>query len=558
MGLVGRILAGTILAARAMAMTILGAPAEEEPAPIAFTAPAVDVFPLDLLHLRRGLVGSTASRQWFMFTWGGTDYACDTTHQGSGADCTAWNTSATGRTRINVSLSAGAKTGAEWATAIAAALVTAGVTTAVADGDIVRIPGGSDLAWPGNYDESLRGLQGRRRHRFATGSPAYTAVNATVAVHVPFPATAGRVICTYILDSTDTRVGNMRLGLANGPTYSVANKAMTDGVDAVATAGSNDLYAIVHANPIAGTAAQDKWVVYKTNTAADWQVGIRNHGSSPVGNGDLVVGERIIIDTTSTNPAVAFGASYTVTASTSATVYAAVGYVYEQPNASGDYYGDASISTWVGFRLAYDVGTPTTLPAATLATINDTPRFPVPWTGVRLTHSRSAAGDNASDEDFGIGLYDMSDVTLSSYPLDQPAPLIESIRPMGASVGAGYKTYEWPTPVDLTGVTRIGRFLCAGNVDGVTPPDTISVLADAITSTTAWVDQRDWDDSTDVGGYGTNMQYVGASGTTDMPFGDPSPAVSPDPYDTDVTDVNLDNVPRAAEFMVVTGFALAA
>jgi hypothetical protein len=525
---------------------------------VAFTVPAVDVFPLDLFHLRRGLVGSTASRQWFIFRWGGTNYACDTTHQGSGADCTAWNTSASGRTRINVSLSAGAKTGAEWATAIAAALVSAGVTTAVADGAVVRIPGGSALSWPGNYDESLRGLQGRRRHRFPTGTPAYTAVNARVAVHVPAPAAASRIICTYILDTTDTRVGNIRLALADGPAYSVADKAMTNSVSAIATAGTNDLYAIVHANPIAATAAQDKWVVYKTNTAADYQVGIRNHGSTPVGNGDLVVGERIIIDVTSTNPAVDDGASYTVTASTSATVYAAVGYVYEQPNASGDYYGDASISTWVGFRLAYDVGTPTTINAATLATINDTPRFPVPWTNCRLQYSRSAAGNNAADEDFGIGLYDMSDVTISSFPLDQPAPLIESIRPMGASAGAGYKTYEWPTPVDLTGITRIGRFLCAGNDDGVTPPATISVLADAITSTTGWLEQREWDDSTDVGGYGTNMQYVGASGTTDMPVGDPSPSVSPDPYDTDATDTNLDNVPRAAEFYERTGFAVAA
>lgn len=525
---------------------------------VAFTVPAVDVFPLDLFHLRRGLVGSTASRQWFMFRWGGTNYACDTTHQGSGADCTAWNTSASGRTRINVSLSSGAKTGAEWATAIAAALVSAGVTTAVSDGATVSIPGASALSWPGNYDETLRGMQGRRRHRFPTGSPAYTAVNATVATHVPFPSAAGRVLCTYILDSTDTRVGDMRLGLANGPAYSLANKAMTDGVDAIATAGSNDLYAIVHATPVAGTAAQDKWVVYKTNTAADWQVGIRNHGSTPVGNGDLVVGERIIIDTTSVNPAVAFGASYTVTNSTNATVYAAVGYVYEQPNASGDYYGDASISTWVGFRLAYDVGTPTTIAAATLATINDTPRFPVPWTNVTLQYSRSAAGDNAADEDFGIGLYDMSDVTISSFPLDQPAPLLATIRPMGASAGAGYKTYEWSPTIDLTGVTRIGRFLCAGNDDGVTPPDTISVLADAITSTTGWLEQREWCDSTDVGGYGTNMQYVGASGTTDMPVGDPSPAVSPDPYDTDVTDTNLDNVPRAAEYYVRAGFTVAA
>jgi hypothetical protein len=525
---------------------------------VAFLAPDVDVFPLDLFHLRRGLVGSTASRQYFGFRWGGTNYGCDTTHQGSGADCTVWNASMAGRTRINVALASGARTGTEWATAIAAALVAAGVTTATSVGPTVIIPGASALTWPGNYDESLRGMQGRRRHRFATGTPAYTGVNARVAVHVPAPAAASRLLCTYILDTTDTRVGSIRLALADGPTYSIANKAMTNSISAVATAGSNDLYAIVHANPVAATAAQDKWVVYKTNTAADYQIGIRNHGSSPVGNGDLVVGESIIIDLTSTNPAVDDGASYTVTASTSATVYAAVGYVYEQPNASGDYYGDASISTWVGFRLAYDVGTPTTINAATLATINDTPRFPVPWTNVRITSSRSAAGNNAADEDFGRGAYDMSDVTLSSYPLDQPAPLLRAIEPMGASAGAGYKVKTWSPPIDLTGVTRVGMFLCAGNVDGVTPPDTISVLADAITSTTAWVDQRDWDDSTDVGGYGTDMQYVGASGTTDMPVGDPSPAVSPDPYDTDATDTNLNNVPRAAELMERTGFAIAA
>jgi hypothetical protein len=529
---------------------------------VAFTVPDVDVFPADLFHLRRGLVGSTASRQAGAFTWNGTNYAFDTTHQGSGADCTSattGNASMQGRTRINVSLSSGAKTGAEWATAIAAALVAAGVTTATSDGATVRIPGGSDLFFGGAYDESRRGLQGRRRHRFATGTPQYTAVNATVGVHTPAPASAGRIIGVYILDTSGTRSGSIRLGIANGPTYSIADKAMTDGVEGLGTR-TGDLVLLPLATPMAFAAGQDKWVLYRTNAAAAWNVGIRAHGSNPVGNGDLVVGESIIIQTTLSNPATAIftAGNYTLVASTSATTYAAVGYVFEQPDDDGDYYGDASLASWVGWRLPFNEGTPTPIAAATLATINDTPRFPVPWTGTRLTFSRSAKGNNAADEDFGIGLYDMSAVTISAFPLDQPAPLIESIRPMGASAGAGYAVYEWPDPVDLTGITRIGRFLCAGNVDGVTPPDTISVLADAITSTTGWVDQREWDDSTDVGGYGTNMQYVGASGTTDMPVGDPSPAVSPDPYDTDATDTNLDNVPRAAEFYERAGFTVAA
>ena len=528
-------------------------------AAIAFTAPAVDVFPLDLFHLRRGLVGSTASRQWFRFRWGGTNYACDTTHQGSGADCVTWNTTCSGFTRIAVSLSAGAKTGTQWATEIAAALVAAGVTTAVSVGARVSIPGGSALAFGGSYDETLRGMQGRRRHRLQTGTPLYTAVNARVAIHVPAPATAGRIIAAYILDTSGTRSGTIRLAIANGPAYSVANKAITGSVSAVATAGSNDLYAMIPTDPQAMAATADKWVIYKTNTAAAFNVGIRAHGTLFGGSevrGDLVSNERIIIDTTTTNPAVDDGASYTHTASSSVTTYAAVGFVYEQPNGSGDYYGDASISTWVGFRLDYNIGTPTTIAAATLATINDTPRFPVPWTAVQHRYSRSAAGDNSASEDFGIGVYNMSATTISAFPLDSAAPLLATIRPMGASSGAGYKTYEWSPRIDITGVTRIGRFLCAGNVDGVTPPTTISVLADAITSTTGWVDQREWCDSIDVGGYATNMQYVGASGTTDMPFADPSPAVSPDPFDTDPTDTNLDNIPRAAEYFEVAGFAL--
>lgn len=529
------------------------------PTAIAFTVPDVDVYPVDNFHLRRALIGSTASRQFFGFRWNGTNYAVDTTHQGSGANCVTWNTSMAGRTRVNVVLTDGARTGTEWAAAIAAALVSAGVTTATSTGARVDIPGGSALVFGGAYDEDLRGLQGRRRHRFATGTPAYTAVNATVGVHVPAPAAAGRIIGVYILDSTDTRVGNMRLGVSNGPAYSIADKALTGGVDGLATL-TGDIYFLPLADPQAFTAAADKWVLYRTNTAADIQVGIRAHGSTPVGNGDLVVGESIIIQTTIVNPATAIftAGAYTLVASTSATTYAAVGFVYEQPDGAGDYYGDASLASWVGFRLDFDVGTATTIPAATLATINDTPRFPVPWTNVRITSSRSAAGNNAADEDFGRGAYDMSDVTISSFPLDQPAPLLRAIEPMGASAGAGYKVKVWDPPIDLTGVTRVGMFLCAGNVAGTPAPDTISVLADAITSTTGWVDQRQWCDSIDVGGYATNMQYVGASGTTNMPFGDPSPAVSPDPYDTDATDTNFDNIPRAAEFYERAGFTVAA
>lgn len=538
---------------------------------VTFVVPDAILYPIDMRHLRRGLVYSNAARSYFRVEQGALVVGCDTSHGGLSANCTTENTTMAGATRAAVTLTAGAQTGATWAALIVTALEAAGITGIERDGAEITIAN-AEVSFPGAYDETLRGMRGRRRTRFGTGggvtAPAYTAVNATVSAHLNMPATAGRIVAVGFNDSAGARTGTVRIGVGNGPDYALASTAMTDIVDGLATRGTGDAWLYGLPTPQASASSADKWITYRTNTAAAFQVEIRNFTATPAGGGDLVTAERILIDVTVTNPATAIGPSYTNPAGANAQVFAGVFVIYELPNASGDYYGDASIDTIVGFRLAHDVGTASVLPAATLATVYDSPRLNIPanWsatTGLVLEWIESARGAGALDEAFGSGVYDHSAVTISAYPMDQDAPLLSAIEPMPSAVGAGYSRRTFDPPLDLTGVTRVGAFLNCGNLDGVTAPDTTTVLYDAQTTvgfpgswSTGWVDQAEWSDEIDVEGNGANMQYVGDGSA--MPVGDPSPASSPDPQGTDGADQTFANVPRMRMRVRRPGFRLAA
>lgn len=535
---------------------------------IAFTVPNAQLYPLTLPYLRRGQVYSNAARSYLRFRQGATTYGVDTTHNSIGANCVTWNASLSGATRVNVTLAAGAQTGAAWATAMASALTSAGVTGVTRDGAIIRIAGARDLVFGSGWASSTRRIWGRRRTRFGTGggitAPSYNAVNGTVSAHLTRPGTAGRILLTGMLDTSGARTGSFRMALHDGPVYSLASKSLTGGVEGLATL-TNDVYTLTHNEPIAYGATADKWVSWKTNAAAAVNVEARAFTASPAGGGDHTTAERILIDATSTNPAVAFGASFTNPAGANGQVFGAHFVVVEFPDSNGDYYGDASIGDVdegeiIGFRGAYNMGTPSTLAAAVLATVTDTPRLPTLYEGAQLLYLESATGGNAADEDFGGGVFDMSDVTISSYPIDQPAPRLSdaTVQRFNASTVAGYKRLTFDPPIDLTGVTRVGCYLCAGNIDRVTAPDTISVLFHAQangTWATGWVDQTTWCDSSDVLGYGANMQYV-ANGD-EMPIADVG-ATLPANFADDDDDQTFANIPVFRIGVYVPGFAIAA
>src|SRR5678815_1619734 len=80
----------------AWSMVELGTEASASEGTIDLTFPSVVLFPIDDFHARRGLVGSSASRSYFSFAQNGTTYGVDTSHEGSGANCTTWNTALSG------------------------------------------------------------------------------------------------------------------------------------------------------------------------------------------------------------------------------------------------------------------------------------------------------------------------------------------------------------------------------------------------------------------------------------------------------------------------------
>jgi hypothetical protein len=514
---------------------------DEGPAPLEITFPESIVYPIDVFHLGRGLVGNSISRAYFGLTQDGVNYAVDFDH-GQTADCTAWNSSLSGYDRASASLTAGAKTGAEVAAAAQTALEGLGVTGITRDGDTLSIEGASDFIAGASMtdDESRRGMWGRQRVDFGSAgvtAPSYTAVNATVAAHITTPATAGRVLGVYILSSNGARTGSLRMGYAAGPAYSTAPGAFSAGQEGLVTR-NGDVAILLFPQPIAMPASSDRWIFWKTNTAAAWGVETRLHTATPPGRGDLTVNERVIVDLTQVNPAVNIftAGAYTMTASTTGQAYGAVGLIYELPT-DGDYYGDGGVETWNGFHGAYNAnvdgaGVSTTGPTI-LDGLADTVRFGIPW-DCQVTELRQAA--NAGD----------------AYPADPAPTLLLGLGPINASTGAGYKTFQLETPLELSGVTRLALFSTAGNRDGSIPATTITICFTpraGAGATNAWLngwidDGRTWDDFVpERGGLGINQQYLTVPGG--MPFGDPDPDY-PETFVVDATDTTAENHPRVA------------
>lgn len=485
------------------------------------------VYTTEMMNVSRALGPAQLSRAYFWFTRDGILYVVDYTHQGQGADPRSWNPSLVGATRIQVSLASGTRSATEVAMATAAAL-TAALIPVVRDGARLRIFGATGLtvAPSMTVDESRRGMWGAQRVDFGgppSTAPSFPAVNGTVGVHVTSQATAGRILGVYYISSSGARTGNMRLGVANGPAYSTTPGAMSGGVDGVATRNGN-LYVVWFSEPVDCAASVSKWLFYKTNTASSTNVAVRPHGSTPVGNGDLTVGQQIVIDATVTDPAISIfsGGTYTPTTSSNAAVYAAIGYIYELPT-GGLYVGSGGFETRVGFHGAFNAGTPSTTGPTVLDGLADTPRQPLPWSGCRIRGARQACAAISATEDFGYIFYDFSATNPAVYPLNAAAPLLGFVGAINAPIGAGYK--EFACDFDATGVTQIGMLSNGGNRDGSIPATTITISFTAPGAAGAWLDGwvddgRTWDDMVpERGGYGNNAQYLTLPGA--MPFGNP-------------------------------------
>lgn len=500
---------------------------------VSITFPSVVLFPIDDLHMRRALIGSNASRSYFSFRQGGTLYGVDTTHEGSGAPCTM-NASLATATRINVPLASGAQTAVAWATAVVTALTGAGITGVSRNSATVTVAGGSNLtlAPAMTYDPTNRGVWGMQRRSYGPGFDLSTgAMGGTGSVHMTAPASAGRIIA-IVMRSSGT--ASVRLGIANGPAYSTTPAAFSAGVEGASTRGAVDtelcMVRLSATQVRTYTAAQNLWHSFRGVAGGDPGLRYRAHASSPVGRGDIPLNEQLLFSSTTSNPATAIYTAGAYTHGAEAgpySIYAFVGFVYEIPDANGDYTGRGDIVTAFGKH-----GVSAAAPTATVGTTMDEETFgmrhPVPW-DCFATHVDVDVAARSASEDLGHALYAFGDVVTPS--VAGATRLYAAASGFGVT-GTGMQRHTYSSPVALAANSIVDVHFNAGNVDGVTPSTTISVNyhpdgGGQQAWLTAWVDDgRAWNDMdpNGGGGYGVQTEYrTRASAGGLMPEGDPTP-----------------------------------
>lgn len=512
--------------------------------PVSITFVGSTPYVIDDFHLRQALVGATLSRAWASVVQATVRYVVSFDHESSRANPVLWETSLSGASHGFATLTAGARTGAEAAAAWQTAAELLGMTGIVRLGATLTIAGASSFLSGSAmvYDPTQRGIWGMQRSRFGTATTPNQLgdMGGTGTVHVTSPNAVGRILGVYMRTGGAAAV---RLGIANGPAYSTTPTAFSAGVEGTST-NNGGLRLLRLAEPMAMTAAQHKWISFRGAAGGNPQLSYRAHGSTPVGSGDLQVGEQLLFSSTEANPATAI---YTAGAYTHSGgpgpygIYAFVGFVYELRDAQGHYPGDGGFELEVGTHTTATAGSPT----ATVATAMDAETFgmrhPVPW-DCNVTSVMVSIAGHAADEDLGLCFYNFGDVVAPSVA---GATLMRDEGRFGVA-GTGYQTHAMSSPLAVTAGTILGVYFNAGNLDGTTPTDTISVYYDPDTSaaeywSTAWIDDgRTWNDMDPVGGggYGQLTEYrTQAILGGDMPEGDPTPTWPP----TFLVDASDDN-----------------
>lgn len=273
------------------------------PTSVAFTVPGSDLFPVDMFHLRRGLVGGTLARSWVAWTHTDGLRVLDIAHGGSSADPTAFVPSLAAATRTTATLPSSTRTGPQNATTIVAALVADGIDASAAGATItISGIGVADLVIPpavDTTDESLRGMWGAQRDDWGDGGAGH-GLNAnggtggTGAVHLGALGAAGRVLGVYLWTRTDTVATVVRLAAHTGPAYSASPGALTPLLQGEATIQG---FGGIASAAVAVGASSPIWATYTSNTATAG-IRFRAHGSTPVGRGQLGSGEVLVWDTT--------------------------------------------------------------------------------------------------------------------------------------------------------------------------------------------------------------------------------------------------------------------
>lgn len=479
---------------------------------VSFTVPGSDLFPVDMFHLRRGLVGGTLARSWVAWTHTDGLRVFDIAHGGSSADPTAFVPSLAAATRTAVTLASSTRTAAQVATAIESALVADGID-AVAVGATITITGigVADLVIPPAVDmtdESLRGMWGAQRDDWGDGAAGH-GLNAnggtggTGSVHLGALGTAGRILGVYLWTRTDTAATVARLMASSGPAYSASPGAMTPIVQGEATIQG---FGAIASAAVAVGASTPIWAQYRSNTATAG-IRFRAHGSTPVGRGQLGSGEVLVWDTTaSASSSSAFGSTYTPTVDATFNIYVSIGVVFELPDAQGRYPANGSLTALIGdHNPSVSHGTQFNAGPGILAGETTHQRnAKLPWSDVTATAISRVLGDTASGEDCRAAFYEWADTT---HPSATPADLVADLGRLGVTAGTGNRRFSLAlgTPVDVSSSAIAGDWYSLGfnyttSSGAAIGTLTLPVFLDDVNGDSgwldAWVDDREtWHDN---------------------------------------------------------------
>lgn len=535
-----------------------GAAGEVVPSTVRFAVPSSDLFPFDLFHARRALVGGTLSRAWVSFDVGATTYALHFRHNGSGADPTVHVPALAGATAVEADLGSVARTSAEVAAIVIAALdgVGVSVTTDGTDDDgrtVCVVQGGSSLVIPpavNTADTSLRGMWGLQRDDWGAGTAAQPNQNGgtggTGSIHLGSPGAAlgrtGRVLGVYLWAHTGHAP---RLAASSGPAYSASPGAMTILGEAVAdpiTGFGGALF-----EPAEFAASDVLWAHYREDAAGGPR--FRAHGETVVGNGNLGVGEVLVWDTAaSASSATAFGESYSPTASSTFNLYIAIGVIFELQDASGNYAARGEIATIVGDQNTDDEhGTQFAAGPELLDLETTHHRIALPqWTNFRATRVSRAMDAIGAGEGSRCAMYQWSDLDV---PSTGTHPLVADLGVLEL-VADAYGETVLATPVELgTEVLGANAIVSCGfnyaTESGVAISTlTLPVFIDAALGDgsylNCWVDDREtWHDyipgASGIAPTSGVVEYRTVGGASTMPVDDLGHPW-PHPFDVDPSD----------------------
>lgn len=527
---------------------------------ITFTLPSSDIFPVDLDHLRRALIGGTLSRSWVAFDQGATTYVLSFNHGGSFADPTIFVPSLSGATHAYVSLGATSRTATQVADAFVSAASGIGVSGISNIAGVVTVTGASNLVIPPNVDmtdTSLRGMFGAQRDDWGDGGPADLNGNGGTggigSIYVGRPGDdlgrGGRVIGAYLCGQ-----GNMqpRLGVSSGPVYSASPGVMTLLGQGITTAtmptrANGGTWGASIFEAAAFAVDDDLWAHYRDNGSGG--IRFRLHSATPSGPGDFGAGQVLVWDTTTNaSSAVAFGATYTPTVNATFSIYTMIGLIFELPDADGNYPANGRINIRVGdHNDDINHGTQFDVPPAIISGETTHHRWNAfGMTNINVVSVTRAVADLAAGEDSRVALYQFYDL---NFPSTTPANLVADIGRLNA-VENSYNTLTLGTPVPIgTEVLGSNAILALGfnyaTVSGAALTTyVLPVFLDGGGSSwlNCWVDDRaTWHD--DIRGASDRAPSAGVTeyrtrvvaGNTFMPTTDVD-LPWPDPMATDASD----------------------